>query len=179
MHKNLMKAFQGDREQAGVLYTVMRQQDRADVYVLSGEMPNWDVLGVNGYHCIGMKNLSALREMYGEGSVFRFEVLACPCKKISCEGKNSRRVFLGQKEERKAWMERQAEKYGFCIKSLQELSKSENILGSKGKDTIRYTAVRFSGVLEITERAAFWNGYLRGIGPGKAYGMGMLMLSRL
>lgn len=179
MHKNLMKAFQEDREQAGVLYAVMRQQDRMDVYVLSRETPNWDILGANGYRCVGMRDISAMQEMYREGSVFRFELLACPCKKIPGDGKNNRRVFLGQEEERTAWMERQAEKYGFCIRSLQELSSGQAIQGSKGKDAIRYTAVRFSGVIEITDRKAFWNGYLKGIGPGKAYGLGMLMLQRL
>jgi len=178
MHKNLMKAFQGDREQAGVLYTVMKRQDRVDVYVLSRETPDWDALVVNGYRCTGMRDISAMRDMYGEGSIFRFELLACPSKKIPGDGKNSRRVFLGQEEERKAWMERQAEKYGFRMRSLQELGRGEDILGSKGKDTIRYTAIRFSGVLEITDLAAFWDGYQSGIGPGKAYGMGMLMISR-
>ena len=40
-------------------------------------------------------------------------------------------------------------------------------------------AVRFSGVLEITDAERFRDGYLRGVGPEKAYGLGMLMLRKV
>lgn len=178
MHKNLMKAFREERAQSGVLYTVSKKRDRIEIYVLSNEEPQWAALETNGYHCIGVKDISALQEMYAEGSAFRFELSAYPAKKIRGIGKNSKRVFLRTAEERSAWMERQAEKNGFRIVSLQELGQTQEIYGQKGQDDIRYNAVKFVGMLEIVDQAAFWNGYTRGIGSGKAYGLGMLMISR-
>ena len=37
--------------------------------------------------------------------------------------------------------------------------------------------VLFSGLLKITDADAFWKSYTCGIGPGKAYGLGMLTVA--
>lgn len=38
--------------------------------------------------------------------------------------------------------------------------------------------LRMTGVLRVTDAEAFRRGYENGIGPEKAYGLGMLMLRR-
>ena len=105
-----------------------------------------------------------------------FDLLACPSKKIRREGTNSARIFLRTPEERTVWLRRQGEKYGFLIRSVHEISETQ-VCGKKETGRIRLHAVHFSGLLEVTDVKTFQAAYARGIGPEKAYGLGMLLLT--
>lgn len=176
MHRNLMNAFDGTREEAGVLYRLIEKRQVLELYVLSREKPQWEKLQKFGYWYQGMKDISALKEYYREGAVLHFEILTFPSKKIKGEGKNSRRVFLKKEEERKEWFFRQAEKYGFEIMQLYE-NGLQQIFGKKSEGNIRYCAVCFQGYLKILDAETFWENYQKGIGAGKSYGLGLLLLS--
>ena len=44
---------------------------------------------------------------------------------------------------------------------------------------VKNSGILFSGVLRITDSDAFWQSYILGIGPGKAYGLGMLNVANV
>ena len=178
MHKNLMQAFCGTREEAGMLYRLEKKANAYEIYVLSKQQPDWEKTYENGYRCIGVKDISALKELCHEGSDFRFVLRACPAKKVQGESKNSRRVFLTSEQERTEWLNRQAKKYGFKLLELHETVMRDSVAGSKGADRICYRSVDFSGVICIEESASFWESFCCGIGSGKAYGLGMMLLTR-
>ena len=48
-----------------------------------------------------------------------------------------------------------------------------------GNNSIFYRTVSFDGVLRITDAARFRDAFAKGIGPGKAYGLGLMMLARM
>ena len=177
MHRNLMQAFDGERREVNLLYRLIERRDRIELYALSNEMPRWERIAKQGYSCTGIRDISALREKYREGAVLRFELLACPAKKCSFNGKNSRRVFLRTETERLEWLECQAKKYGFSLLQIQESGLRGQIIGGKEGNKLRFGTTVFSGHLQITNPEMFWNSYMKGIGAGKAYGMGLLMLS--
>lgn len=180
MHRNIMKAFprdNADRKKSQVLYRLMTVESRPALFVLSRELPNWDnVAGISLYQQLPPRLLGELGDTFKGGRVLRFSLLTSPCKKISGEGKNSRRVFLRTSEERLAWLSRKAKQNGFTLLQVSE-SAMETLYGKKEGEEIRYRTIAFDGMLRITDPDLFLNAYTTGIGPGKAYGLGMLMLA--
>ena len=179
MHRTLMKGFDCGREEAGMLYRVIRTDDAIFVYVQSTKRPQWERIEKSGYQCTRMQDISALPEKLLQGTVLRFSLLACPSKKVKGEGKNSQRVLLRGAEERLEWLTREGEKHGFSLLEAHESAKEEKISGKKNSGEFFLAGVPFEGVLRITDEAIFQNAFKQGIGPEKAYGFGMLMLSRV
>lgn len=182
MHRNIMKAFDDlpsdtPRAAHSVLYSVMDYSGKPAVYVISQTMPDWS--RVRGYVPIDEPaDISGIQEKFCNGSVFGFRLFASPTKKVSRDGKLSARVFLRTKEERRNWLQRQAQKNGFELLSVSENGESK-VTGRKNGMQINCTGVLFTGALRITDQKSFWEAYCGGIGPGKAYGLGMLMIRRL
>ena len=182
MHRNLMKAFDipdhtpNARESISLLYRLMEQGNQLQLYVMSNEVPDWTrVKGVEPLSevlCV-----DSLKDKLEEGNLFRFSLFASPTKKIRREGKLSARVYLRSLEERSGWLARHAESGGFEVLSCREITEKQ-VSGRKSGCEIHYTGVLFEGVLRITDRELFWQTYSTGIGAGKAYGLGMLMIAR-
>lgn len=183
MHRNLMRAFDESaldlpRTGPALLYTLTSIGGKPALYVLSRECPDWSrVKGVRCYDERVPKCIDSLREKLTPGRRLRFTLLASPTKKTPREGKLSARVFLREEAERKEWMQRQAEKAGFAMLHMQE-KEQRQIAGMRQGAPIHYAGVLFSGVLEIVYADRFWDAYCDGIGPGKAYGLGMLLIGR-
>ena len=182
MHRNIMKAFDdlpsdSPRADHSVLYSVMDYMGKPAVYVISQTKPDWS--RVRGFSPIDEPmDISGLRDKFGEGGVFGFRLFASPTKKVAREGKLSSRVFLKTPDERCQWLQRQAEKFGFELISFSEDNESK-VTGKKRDMQINYTGVHFTGVLKIADPDLFWKAYCEGIGSGKAYGLGMLMIKRI
>ena len=182
MHRNIMRAFDdlpsaSPRAELSVLYSVMDHMGKPAVYVISHAKPDWS--RVRGFIPLDdPADISGLRDRFSEGIVFGFRLFASPTKKVAREGKLSSRVFLKTAEERGQWLQRQAVKNGFEIISFAE-NNEDKVYGRKKDMQINYTGVHFSGVLRITDPELFWKAYCEGIGPGKSYGLGMLMIRRL
>lgn len=180
MHRNIMKAFSEGRRTVSMLYRLVEKKTGITLYVFSAQCPDWKEAERNGYHLEEMKDISALPDLYKAGSVLRFNLLANPSKKVDVEGKkNSARVALLTQEERLDWLNRQGTKYGFDVLQVMMPSADKLFNGKRNGNPIRYVAVEFEGVLRITDGAKFWEAYRSGIGPEKAYGMGLLMLSKV
>lgn len=178
MHKNLMTGFDGTRKETGVLYRIERSKASVCLYVLSAQQPDWTPTESRGYRCVGIRDISALRELYKEGDVLAFSLRACPAKKVYTGRKNSRRVFLRTEQERKAWLVRQGDKYGFILLDARETRKADWIEGNKQENHMAFGAAEFQGVLRIQSAERFWQSYCSGFGSGKAYGMGLMLLQR-
>lgn len=179
MHRNLMKGFDCTREQAGLLYRIERTKSAVFLYALSAQMPDWDRIDGFGYRCMGMKDISALRRMYNEGDTLAFSLKASPSKKVFAGRKNNRRIFLKTEEERRIWLERQGEKHGFALLAAKESRTPDWIEGNRQQHHIEMGSTEFHGVLRINHAEQFWNSYCKGFGPGKAYGLGLMLLQRV
>lgn len=182
MHRNLMKAFDipdhtpNARESLLLLYRLMEQGNQLQLYVMSNEMPDW--ARVKGVEPLSeVLCVDSLKDKLEEGNLFRFSLFAAPTKKIRREGKLSGRVYLRNPEERTGWLARHAASGGFELLSCREIAEKQ-VSGRKSGCEIHYTGVLFDGVLRITDRERFWQTYCAGIGAGKAYGLGMLMIAR-
>ena len=178
MHKTLMQAFYCSREEACLLYRVFRTDRSLYLYAQSMALPQWDRIEKNGFLCDKMQDISALEESFQNNMLLRFTLLACPSKKVKGEGKNSKRVLLRGEDERIEWLKRQGEKYGFSLLEAHETAKEEKLSGTKPSGEFFVAGVPFEGVLQITDPVSFQRSFRNGIGAEKAYGFGMMMLSR-
>ena len=181
MHRNIMKAFPEEnvtRKEARVLYRLMTVENRPVLFVLSGDLPDWSrVPGLSLYRGMPPRAYDDIQSAFLSGRTLRFSLRASPCKKMPGDGKNSKRVFLRTPEERKAWLIRKAEQNGFLLLQMSETAP-DVLRGSKGDNTFYYRTVVFEGVLRITDTVRFTTAFENGIGPGKAYGLGLLLLMR-
>ena len=181
MHRTVMKAFPDsvDRLGGSVLFRLMTPKNESPILYLSSSLePNASRLEENGFRALAVREISALRQAFVSGSCWRFDLLVCPSKKIQIEGRrNSPRVCLYRPEEQDIWMQNKADQNGYRLLSYTANGQSR-IYGRRGGVPLTFSAFRFCGLLRITDAQKLWDGYCHGIGPERAYGMGMLMLTR-
>lgn len=70
-----------------------------------------------------------------------------------------------------------AARSGFSVKEMKEVSEPYIIKGVQQENTIAFNVVDFNGILEVTDQGTFKNALDNGIGSGKAFGLGLLLLS--
>lgn len=178
MHRNIQRCFGTDRSDSGVLYRLHKTENGCCIYLLSETAPKRMASGMT---LAGCRDMTDFEDSMTAGRVFRFDLLCMPCKKIPDGiGRNSRRVNLRTPEEKADWVMRKAAVAGFEIlpDSLNEMREIV-IMGERENSPLYFHATQFAGVLRITDEAAFRKAWREGIGPEKAYGLGMLMLMRI
>lgn len=114
------------------------------------------------------------------GQALHFRVRANPTIKKKLDGKeNGYRLGLLREEDQLNWLNRKAGESGFSVTSCQ--SSPEGMTyddrSSKEQDKMRHYAVRFEGVLTITDKELFTKTLQTGLGPAKAFGFGLLSLA--
>lgn len=191
------------RAELGALFRVdvSRASGATIVLVQSAVEPDWSHLP-HGYlepnppsgASLSCKPLDGALAAVEDGDVLRFRLRANPSRKIDTKTgsdgrrRNGKRVELRGDDERLDWLRRKGQQGGFepvsvrtdpgalDVRSIQE-RRARSAVGSQG-DGITIAAVLFEGHLRVTDRDAFLRMMARGIGPGKAYGFGLLSIAR-
>ena len=206
MHRTVMAAFpniqdrQGARAGLAVLYRVETGERSGGTVLLvqSEVLPDWtrlptDYLSDSGGE-VGnpatrdtTQVLAALRE----GQVLRFRLRANPTRKIETKSdpdgrrQNGRRVDLRTETQQLEWLSRRAEQAGFVLVPVQSsndvlavrVGAVEKLLGKGRRLTL--AGVLFDGLLEVTHPDRLRCAVTNGIGPGKAFGCGLLSIAPL
>lgn len=178
MHRNIQKLFSASREAAGVLYRVYSDKTGCFVYVQSEQSPveSEETLR-NGMRITASRDICAFENSFHAGRQFCFNLLTMPCKKVSDgTSKNSRRRILRMPEEHMEWLMKKGADNGFLILSAEE-TDGEVLHSSKKSNDIYLHTTKFTGLLQITDSEKFTQAWQHGIGPEKAYGLGMLLLN--
>jgi len=113
-----------------------------------------------------------LQEWIEGGARYRFRLQANPT--VTRQGK---RYGLVGEEEQLAWLNRQGERHGFGIEAAL-VTASDVLASRKGDSRISLQRVCFEGRLQVRELTAFSRALMQGIGPGKAFGCGLLSVAR-
>jgi CRISPR system Cascade subunit CasE len=139
--------------------------------------------------------------LLGVGTVLRFRLRANPTRKVDTRSgpdgarRNGRRVELRDEAEQLAWLQRKAEAGGFRLLSVRgrpdvpalQASTVSKIVGTRPDPAssstraaarLTFGSVIFDGLLVVTDSPRFQEALARGIGPGKAYGFGLLSIAR-
>lgn len=194
------------RARFGVLHRVEVARESGDVALLvqSRERPDWGRLPA-GYLLETADNpackpLSQLYDRIGPGASVVFRLRANPSRKIDTKTgpdgrrRNGKRVEYRREAEQLAWLRRRGElQDGFELLSVRLAPEVADVSTAPGKvlggrragseiasaqaDRLTFGAVVFEGRLRVTDKDRFLAALTRGIGPGKAYGLGLLSVA--
>lgn len=195
MHRTIMKAFPDildpeleARAYFGVLHRLEfdRRSGRILLYVQSRAEPDWSQLPEGYlYPDDGMPNpaVKPVGEIYAglkEGRVLRFRLRANPTRKVDTRSgpdgsrRNGRRVPLRGLEEQIRWLARKAEASGFALlQATVAATGAAELVRSYGTGRT-FQGVLFEGRLVVRDPVRFQKALAAGIGPGKAFGFGLL-----
>lgn len=183
MHKLLLEeGFGKSRVNAEMLYRIEENKTGYIVFVKSADKPNL----IDGLDVIAQKEL-ADQDLLKRRS-YNFFIELTPG--VSDHGKFH--YIKGDKgdpdldpryrrqKRRLEWVKSQFEKRGMHITSCCEGKSMEKYFKhdrDRGGVNGHITSWKYSGSMEITDDAAFIKAYKQGIGVGKAYGNGMILLA--
>jgi CRISPR system Cascade subunit CasE len=204
MHRTLWRAFPA-ADLGRILFRVDpdRTGGRPLVLVQSDLQPEWERLSERepDYFSI-MPELKQFDLSFAAGQRLRFRLRANPTKKIGTSSKEARlagkkehgqRIALLRDDEQVAWLLHKGEEGGFRIPGQWADGKDNRKVpnfrvevipegwvrcGKNGHTDGRFFAVRFEGILEVTDPAAFERTVADGVGAAKGFGFGLLSLAR-
>ncbi|HQO57803.1 MAG TPA: type I-E CRISPR-associated protein Cas6/Cse3/CasE [Candidatus Omnitrophota bacterium] len=77
------------------------------------------------------------------------------------------------------WLKERSEKKGFqVLMTRAEGYRQSQFLKKKGGMFVRYSTVDFSGMLQVLDEHVFRNVLFEGLGPGKGFGCGLMLVRK-
>ena len=182
MHKALTALFGTSRKDGDILYRLNHGVQSASVYVYSN-IPAAEGTPVDGMSVVYSKCYDSVLDSIRDGMKIAFSLEAVPSIKKSRSGENdngpSRRKVISSADDRLSWLARKGAASGFDLVSVEETEGDQILIGHSkergGEVTIQ--AFHYAGTVQITDAAAFRKALQNGIGPERAYGAGMMMIS--
>ena len=200
LHRTIMSAFapssnETARKALGVLFRVEPDPTPMPiVLVQSHEEPYWEL--PQGYLAPGTeaqsKPISQLLDSISEGRRYRFRLVANPTRKVARFDENQvrmrqgTRIDLRRDEDRLEWIKRKGSQHGFQLAPLNPdddnaldvlIRSNSRLTGRKGETRITVAGAVFEGRLVVQDADRFRHAVVHGIGPGKAFGFGLLSLA--
>lgn len=178
MHRTLVRAFVADDAKAPprFLWRVEPAGNRSEpaVLVQSAHAADWSALAAQpGYLKLpAATKVVSLEQLLQPEARYRFRLFANPT--VTREG---RRYGLVSEDAQLAWLARQGERLGFAVEAGL-VTDSDVLTGRKGAMRISLQRACFEGILQILNVEALAGALSAGIGPGKAFGCGLLSLAR-
>ena len=206
MHQRVMSGFpdmdglDSARAALSVLYRldVAARNGSALLLVQSRAEPDWSTIPADylmprsgSMNNPDTKSLKHLLGALQAGQVLRFRLRANPTRKIQTKSgpdgrrRHGRRVSLRSEEQQLLWLSRRAGLAGFRLVPVSpgtELAAVrvgiiEKLVGRRQSRAVTFESVLFDGLLEVTDSEAFRRALCEGIGPGKAFGCGLLSVA--
>lgn len=193
LHCTIMKAFPDvgnagtkARTQFAVLHRLeFNHKNGWKLYVQSGVKPEWDVLP-KGYAKENIAKTKSIDTAYNSlqpGQRLRFCLRANVTKKIDTKSdpggkkRNGRRVPLRQIDEQIEWLLRKAGDHGFELQQVIVAGTGSAELVKSYSTNRTFQGVLYEGILKVKDSQQFVGALSTGIGPGKAYGFGLLSIA--
>jgi CRISPR system Cascade subunit CasE len=193
----------GARAEFGVLYRIENPYDSCvDVLVQSRITPAWEKVSeaTAGYLAAEpeVKEVEGNYAAITAGQVFSFRLRANVTRKIKTKSgpdgkrRHGERVELWDDGRRLDWLARKGAAGGFEVVTVQvngvkthpaiRVNPDGKTRGNKsgrpdGPTRLTFGGVVFEGLLKVTDAAEFRKTLAAGIGPGKAYGFGLLSIA--
>ena len=197
------------RAALGILYRVepMTEPPSIPVLVQSKHEPHW-MLETDAITKIEKpKSLDGLLSGIQNGGRYRFRLLANPVRRVHRRatldldsqstrqrvenaGAVGKRVELTREADQVAWLERRAEAGGFAVLTVRPFPADRDIPsllaagatkmdGRRDGGKLTFGNVLFEGTLGVIDAGHFRNAVATGIGPGKAFGCGLLSIAQM
>jgi len=170
----------------GFLFRVdPRTVGRAVILVQSALAPDWEYAFQNAAYLLAAPPaMKSYNPSFSEGQTARFRLLANPTRKIDTktgpDGKRRHGKRVPVREDRLFdWLSRRAEQAGFSVRKNSTTVQPGYIYVSERREGNgrRMRSVRYDGILEIVAPGRLVDAVIRGVGPGKAFGFGLLSVA--
>lgn len=186
---------------------VDQRRGKVTLYIQSREKPDWSCLppdylmDMPGEENPALKSIIQQYSSLQPGTILYFRLRANPTRKIDTktgpdgQRRHGKRVELRQEEDQINWLRRKGEQGGFELLHVQvnpvvpdvRAIPEKNMGGIFGqrrsgrtvqRQRLTFASVLFEGHLRIIDPIMFLTKSLcKGLGPGKAYGMGLLSIA--
>lgn len=177
--------------EAGILFRIDPQPaGRAVILVQSALEPNWDYAFHNASHLlIGPPQTKQIQPRFEQNQRLRFRLLANPTKRLRqasqhANGQPVEQRWVGKRvpvpnARLEEWLTTRAAKAGFQVAEFATVQPGYVYVNKtrEAADGHRMRSVRFEGLLEVTDPERFRETLIRGIGPAKAFGFGLLSVA--
>lgn len=121
------------------------------------------------------KDYTPLMERIKDNSVWHFRLTANPTQSIPVQGGRGKVKAISVVPKQREWLQRQGEKHGFQVQDDQfDVVANEWKQFKHRHEEITLLSTTFEGYLTVTDPQLFCEALTKGIGRGKAYGMGLL-----
>ncbi len=156
---------------------------RAVIIVQSAIEPDWDYAFHNAdYLLAAPPEVRPFEPRFSKGQSLRFRLAANPTRRLSKHSPDAKEGSIGKRvpvppDQLINWLARQAESAGFFINRDATTLQLGYIYMNKNGKGQRLRSVLFDGLLRVTDPDAFRQTLIRGIGSGKAFGFGLLLVA--
>lgn len=170
------------RREAGFLFRVDPQsRGRVVILVQSAVTPDWNYAFRNAQYLLAAPpEVKAFEPSLAGEQPLRFRLMVNPTRKIDTKSgpdgqrRNGKRVPVPT-DELYVWLERRSGLAGFAFdKDVTTVQASYVYVKRPNGAGQRLRSVRYDGILSVTDPVRFQETIIRGIGPGKAFGFGLL-----
>lgn len=180
LHRTLVRAFVQNEEQKPprFLWRVEPQaawNSPTAVLVQSGHVADWDKLQALPNYLKASPETKTLspEQLFPAGQRCRFRLFANPT--VTRAGK---RLGLVGDDAQLAWLHRQGKSHGFELEAA--VVTGSDILKPRKEDAVlSLQRACYEGILQVTDAERLKAALAAGIGPGKAFGCGLLSLARI
>lgn len=174
------------KPESGFLFRIDPQTGGGVVILAQSAIkPNWEYAFHNaGYLLAAPPEVKPFDPRFAEGEQFRFRLVANPTRKIGTKSGPDGRRRHGKRvpvpaDRLFAWLSRQAEQAGFSPVEERTSIQPGYVYINKTRDDRgqRLFCARYDGLLQVTDADAFRETLSGGVGPGKAFGFGLLSVA--
>ena len=175
--------------------------NRVVILVQSALRPDWDYAFQNAQYLLDAPpQQKELALQLAEKELYRFRLRANPTKKIDSASKterlagckkNGKRIGLFHENDQVAWLLDKGQKGGFTIPGqwreengvkgpdfrVDVIREGWVRCGKEGHRDGEFFAVRFEGLLTVTDPVLFRQALAQGLGSAKAFGFGLLSVA--
>ena len=182
LHGAIESGFPGERQRR--LWRLDELQGRLFLLLVSDEAPDLSAVRAQ-FSPPGAtwetRDYGAFLERIGNGSKWRFRLGANPTISAPrAEAQRGKILAHVTAAQQKQWLLDRAEKHGFRLTEESfEVVKRGFLSFAKGKERRKVTLgiCTFEGSLEVTDADRFREALTRGVGRGKAYGLGLMTVA--
>lgn len=171
-HRLVMSGFRIGAEEGtpragrNVLYTARTVGTTLQLLVQADEPGRWDHPAL-----VDMKSW----EVPVPAGWALFQITVVPALNSSGRGDGLRRRPINDLSGQLAWLRGRLEKGGARLGQVDRMSVGRIMSATKDTGPFSQPTATFAGRLAVTDLVEFWHMMRHGVGPGKAYGCGLLL----
>ncbi|MDK3256659.1 type I-E CRISPR-associated protein Cas6/Cse3/CasE [Blastococcus capsensis] len=194
MHAAVLSAFPGalaDRTDQRVLWRLDPVPGAVHLYVVSPEQPDFThIVEQAGWPTLQTwqsREYDPFLDRLAAGQSWAFRLTANPTRaRPAAEGRRSQRFGHVTVAQQQRWLVQRCTTAGFDVLAASEMGDPADGVVVRERGTTRFrrgdgqvtlTTASFEGMLTVTDAGALRATLTGGLGPGKAYGCGLLTLA--